>query len=86
MARLAAHPRLANMMLASPDFDTCLAVEFFRAFAYNAGSTLHLKCEYGDNAHHIIEALFKAFARALDEATVIDPRISGVLSTKGSMA
>ncbi len=62
------------------DFDTCLAVEFFRAFAFNAGITLHIKCEYGDNDHHKIEAIFKAVAHALKEAVV--PK-ADILSTKG---
>lgn len=63
------------------EFDTCLAEEFFRAFAFNAGITLHLKCEYGKNDHHIAEALFKAAAHALKDAK----EISGneILSTKG---
>lgn len=63
------------------EFDTCLAEEFFRAFAYNAGITLHLKNEYGKNDHHITEALFKAAAHALKDAK----EISGneILSTKG---
>ena len=62
-------------------YDTCLTVEFMRAFAMNAGITLHLKSMYGDNAHHITEALFKALARALREAV----RQTGgeVLSAKG---
>ena len=62
-------------------FDTCLAEEFFRAFAFNAGITLHIREEYGKNDHHIIEAMFKALAHALKEAV----RINGneVLSTKG---
>ena len=50
------------------DFDTCWAEEFFRAFATNAGITLHLRCEYGKNSHHMIEALFKAAAHALKDA------------------
>ncbi len=64
------------------DFDNCLTEEFFRAFAYNAGITLHLKCMYGKNDHHKIEALFKAFAHALGDATAyrVDDK---VLSTKG---
>ncbi len=63
------------------EFDTCLAEEFFRAFAFNAGITLHMKCEYGKNDHHIAEALFKAAAHALKDAK----EISGneILSTKG---
>ena len=64
------------------DYDTCLTPEFFRAFAFHAGITLHLKAEYGDNAHHVIEALFKAAAHALRLA--VAPK-DGVLSTKGSL-
>ncbi|MGE4548946.1 MAG: imidazoleglycerol-phosphate dehydratase HisB [Intestinibacillus sp.] len=62
-------------------YDTCLTVEFMRAFAVNAGITLHLKSEYGDNAHHITEALFKALARALRQA--VTQTGGGVLSAKG---
>lgn len=62
-------------------YDTCLTVEFMRAFSVNAGLTLHLKCEYGDNAHHITEALFKALARALKQA--VAQTGGGVLSAKG---
>jgi imidazoleglycerol-phosphate dehydratase len=65
------------------EFDTELVQEFFRALAFNAGITLHLKVEYGQNTHHMIEALFKAFARALDDALTLDPRVTGVPSTKG---
>ncbi|MGE3259921.1 MAG: imidazoleglycerol-phosphate dehydratase HisB [Geobacter sp.] len=65
------------------DFDTELAREFFQAFANNCGCNLHISLLYGDNVHHIIEACFKAFARALDDATRLDQRVSGVLSTKG---
>lgn len=64
-------------------FDTQLAREFFQAFANSCGCNLHLNLLYGDNAHHIIEACFKGFARALDMATSPDSRISGVMSTKG---
>ncbi len=64
-------------------FDCELVKEFFNAFAYNCGIALHIKVPYGDNTHHIIEAIFKAFARALDMATSLDQRISGVMSTKG---
>ncbi len=63
--------------------DTQLVEEFFRAVAFNAGITLHIKLLHGSNCHHIIEAMFKAFGRALDEAVGIDSRISGVMSTKG---
>ncbi|MDF2522823.1 MAG: Imidazoleglycerol-phosphate dehydratase [Clostridiales bacterium] len=60
-----------------------LIEEFFRAVAFNAGITLHIKVLYGGNNHHMIEAVFKAFGRALDEATKLDDRIQGVMSTKG---
>lgn len=65
--------------------DTQLVEEFFRAVAFNAGINLHIKVFYGSNDHHIIEAIFKAFGRALDEATCIDERIQGVMSTKGTI-
>lgn len=65
------------------NFDTQLVKEFFRAFAFNAGITLHARVLYGENAHHEIEALFKALGRALAEAIRIDPNIKGVNSTKG---
>lgn len=63
------------------DFDACLAEEFFRAFAFNAGVTLHLKCEYGKNGHHIAEALFKAAAHAIKAAKTVSG--NEILSTKG---
>jgi imidazoleglycerol-phosphate dehydratase len=66
-------------------FDTELAEEFFRAVAANAKLTLHVGTRYGSNAHHMIEACFKAFARALREAVAIDPDESGVPSTKGTL-
>ena len=62
-------------------YDTCLTVEFMRALSVNAGLTLHLKAKYGDNAHHITEALFKALARALKQA--VAQTGGGVLSAKG---
>lgn len=65
------------------DFDTCMTEEFMRAFAVNAGITLHLRVEYGSNAHHEIEALFKAAAHALGIAAAETG--GGVLSTKGSL-
>lgn len=64
-------------------FDTELAQEFFVGFARNAGMTLHLREQCGSNAHHIIEATFKACARALRIAVESDPRVEGVPSTKG---
>lgn len=67
------------------DFDTELVPEFFRALAMNAGITLHLKVHYGQNTHHMIEGLFKAFARALGEAVSRDPRVQGIPSTKGAL-
>ncbi|HWI40935.1 MAG TPA: imidazoleglycerol-phosphate dehydratase, partial [Verrucomicrobiae bacterium] len=67
------------------DFDVELAREFFQAFANNCGANVHLNLQYGDNVHHILEACFKAFARALDTASRVDSRISGVMSTKGQI-
>ena len=66
-------------------FDTEMVKEFFYAVSYSAGMNLHLKECYGENAHHIIEAMFKAFARALDEACSYDPRVKGLPSTKGAL-
>ncbi len=66
-------------------FDTELAHEFFAGLARDAGITLHLRLVCGENAHHIIEATFKAAARALREAVESDPRVEGVPSTKGSL-
>ncbi len=66
-------------------FDHELAEEFFRAVALNARLTVHVTIEAGTNAHHMIEAIFKAFARALRDAVVIDPRQQGVPSTKGTL-
>ncbi len=67
------------------DFDTQLVREFFYAVSYSAGMNLHIKVLSGINDHHKIEAIFKAFAKALDEATTIDPRVKDVLSTKGAL-
>jgi imidazoleglycerol-phosphate dehydratase len=67
-------------------FDTELAEEFFRAVANNAKLTLHLWVRSGTNAHHMIEAAFKAFARALREALSVDPDEHGVPSTKGTLS
>ncbi len=67
-------------------FDTELAEEFFRAVANNAKLTLHVSVRRGTNAHHMIEASFKAFARALRVAISIDPEESGVPSTKGTLS
>ena len=65
------------------DYDVFLTPEFFRALVTHAGLTAHLDLVRGDNPHHIVEATFKAFARALDAATALDPRVAGVPSTKG---
>jgi imidazoleglycerol-phosphate dehydratase len=65
------------------EFDTELTEEFFRAFAFNSGITIHSRIIYGKNNHHMIEALFKALGRALREAVAIDNSIQGVMSTKG---
>lgn len=67
------------------DFDTEMAKEFFYAISYSAGMNLHMRRMRGDNNHHLLEASFKAFAKALDEASTIDDRIQDVLSTKGTL-
>ena len=65
------------------NYDTEMTEEFFRAVAMHCGLTLHIRVLYGSNVHHIIEAIFKAFARAVAEAAVVDPRVKGVMSSKG---
>ena len=65
--------------------DTEMVKEFFYAVSYSAGMNLHIKVLSPGNNHHMAEAMFKSFARALDEATTMDPRIQGILSTKGSL-
>ncbi len=67
------------------DFDTQMVREFFYAISYSATMNLHLRVITGSNDHHKIEALFKSFAKSLDEATTIDSRITDVLSTKGAL-
>ena len=67
------------------EMDTEMVREFFYAISYSACMNLHIKVLNSGNNHHMIEAMFKAFARALDEATSYDPRISDILSTKGSL-
>lgn len=67
------------------NFDTEMTEEFFRAVAVTSGMTLHIRVLYGKNVHHIIEAVFKAFARALAEAVAVDPRVKGVMSSKGAL-
>lgn len=65
--------------------ETEMVREFFYAVSYTAGMNLHIRKLSGENNHHIIEGIFKAFARALDEAAMADPRITDVLSTKGTL-
>ena len=66
------------------EYDACLTEEFMRAFAFNAGITLHLRCEYGKNDHHVTEALFKALAHALKQAVSVNAD-GKALSTKGTL-
>lgn len=66
-------------------YDTEMVKEFFYAISYSAGMNLHLKQLEGGNAHHVIEGAYKSFAKALDQATKMEPRITDVLSTKGSL-
>ncbi len=65
------------------EFDPGLAEDFFQSVANHAGMNLHIRLLYGRDVHHMLEGIFKAFGRALDQATSLDPRIKGVLSTKG---
>lgn len=77
--------RLPADMPRQNGFDASLAKEFFRAVAQKGGMNLHINIVYGDNWHHMIEAVFKAFARALRQAVTMDSRRKGVPSTKGSL-
>lgn len=67
------------------EFDTDLVEHFFRAVVDQCKINLHINLHYGKDPHHILEAIFKGFGRALDEATQIDPRLKGVASTKGKL-
>ena len=67
------------------DMDLEMVKEFFYAISYSAGMNLHFKVLSGSNNHHIVEAMFKAFAKSLDSATMVDERIVGVLSTKETL-
>lgn len=67
------------------NFDTEMAEEFFRAVAMESGLTLHINVLYGSNVHHMIEGMFKAFARALSQAVALDSRVHGVMSSKGTL-
>lgn len=66
-------------------FEAEMTEEFFRAVAMESGLTLHIRVLYGSNTHHIIEAVFKAFARALAEAVAMDSRVKGIMSSKGAL-
>lgn len=66
-------------------FDAALAKEFFRAFTTRCGLNLHINVSYGENEHHVLEAIFKATGRAISRAASLDSRIRGVRSTKGSL-
>ena len=68
------------------DMSTEMVKEFFYAISYTSGMNLHIKVLTGGNSHHVAEAMFKSFAKALDQAVSFDPRITDVLSTKGSLA
>lgn len=70
--------RLGNM-------DTEMGEEFFRALAMESGLTLHINVPYGKNTHHMLEAIFKGFARAMSMAVAMDPRVHGVMSSKGAL-
>ena len=79
---LSYHVEIAKWQMLG-DYDVFLTPEFFRALVLNAGLTVHLDLIRGENPHHIVEAAFKAFARALEQAIQKDPRVTGVPSTKG---
>jgi imidazoleglycerol-phosphate dehydratase len=72
-------------LLANGTSFSCLSKEFLRAFAVRGGMTLHVNVSYGENEHHILEAIFKSLGRALDQASSLNPRISNVRSSKGSL-
>jgi len=67
------------------NFDVELAEEFFQALVNNAGLTLHIDLVRGSNSHHCLEAIFKSFGRAMDQATTVDTRVHGIPSTKGTL-
>jgi imidazoleglycerol-phosphate dehydratase len=74
-----------SMVSSGTVFNPSLTKEFFRALAMRGGMNLHITVSYGENEHHVIESIFKSFGRALDQAVSYDERITGVLSTKGSI-
>ena len=67
------------------NFDTEMGEDFFRALAMNCGLTLHINVPYGKNTHHMLEAIFKGVARAMSQAVALDPRVHGVMSSKGAL-
>ena len=67
------------------NFDTEMGEDFFRALAMNWGLTLHINVPYGKNTHHMLEAIFKGVARAMSQAVALDPRVHGVMSSKGAL-
>ncbi len=77
--------RLPEIMPLQNGFDASLAKEFFRALAQKSGMNLHISVAYGDNWHHMVEAVFKGFGRALRQAATLDYRVTGVPSSKGSL-
>lgn len=76
---------LPPSMVPESSFDAQLIKEFFRAFSIKSGMNLHISAMYGENQHHILEAIFKSTGRALDQAVSFDPRITGVRSSKGML-
>ncbi|MCK5508616.1 MAG: imidazoleglycerol-phosphate dehydratase HisB [Desulfobacterales bacterium] len=76
---------IPNLKTAVSKFDFSLAKEFFRAFSTRGGMNLHINVSYGENEHHIIESIFKAVGRAMDQAVSFDDRITDVRSTKGTL-
>jgi imidazoleglycerol-phosphate dehydratase len=76
--------RLPTEMVPDPLFDVTLIKEFMRAFSNKAGMNLHIEVPYGENQHHVVEAVFKSLGRALSQAVARDPRIGDVRSSKGS--
>ena len=76
---------LPGTIRSSGPFDAYLAKEFFRAFSVQGGLNLHINCDYGENEHHILESVFKALGRALNQACSRDERVTGTLSSKGML-
>lgn len=76
---------LPEEMYPDPGFDVTLIKEFMRALSNKAGMNLHIEAPYGENQHHVVEAIFKSLGRALGQAVEVDPRIQGVRSSKGTL-